>query len=221
MHDMAELNDIVEQLRQADGRVRVLEETNRRVLDALDFVATLGDFQTSINPDQDASAIVAATRDHVGRILPLDASGFMIEPDDGGEMAITECSPQEELAQFQREIDMQIDDGTFAWALNQNRALVVPARTCQKNLVLHALATRSRVMGMFIGFQPSDDQLNTEVSLNLLSILLFQCANALENAALYKKLRAWLPIHCSSSLPTWVPPWASAKSPAGLTCWKV
>lgn len=185
---MAELNDIIEQLRQAEARVRHLEEANRRVLDALDFVATLGDFQTSINPDQDASTIIAATRSHVSRILSLESSAFMLEPDEGGELVIAECAPVEQLGIFQKEIDLQIDDGTFAWALNQNRALVVPARTSQKNLILHALATRSHVMGMFVGFQPADDLVNTEVSLNLLSILLFQCANALENAALYRKL---------------------------------
>ena len=55
--------------------------------------------------------------------------------------------------------------------------------------MLHALATRSRVLGMFVGVLPGPDQIIADVSLNLLSILLFQCANALENAALYQKMR--------------------------------
>jgi len=124
---MEELSDIIEQLRQAEGRVRHLEGVNRRVLDALDFVASLGDFQTSINPDQDASTIMGATRSNVSRILTLEVTAFMTEPQAGGELVITDCTPADHLAQLQREIDLQIDDGTFAWALNQNRALVVPA----------------------------------------------------------------------------------------------
>jgi len=185
---MEELSDIIEQLRQAEGRVRHLEGVNRRVLDALDFVASLGDFQTSINPDQDASTIMAATRSNVSRILTLEMTAFMTEPNDGGELVITDCTPAEQMVQLQREIDLQIDDGTFAWALNQNRALVVPAKTSATNLILHALATRSRVIGMFVGVLPGEEQLITDVSLNLLSILLFQTANALENAALYQKM---------------------------------
>jgi two-component system, sensor histidine kinase len=184
---MVELTEIVEQLRQRDERVRFLEDVNRRVLDALDFVASLGDFQTSINPDQDASTIIAATRENVGRFLPLEASGFMTETEDG-EFALSDCSHEEIRSKLAHEIELQIEDGTFAWALNQNRALVVPAKTSQHNLVLHALATRSRVIGMFVGMQPGEDELVPDVSLNLLSILLFQCANALENAALYQKL---------------------------------
>ena len=185
---MEELSDIIKQLRQAEGRVRHLEGVNRRVLDALDFVASLGDFQTSINPDQDASTIMAATRSNVSRILSLEVTAFMTEPHDGGELVITDCTPADHMAQLQREIDLQIDDGTFAWALNQNRALVVPAKTSATNIVLHALSTRSRVIGMFVGVLPGEEQLITEVSLNLLSILLFQTANALENAALYQKM---------------------------------
>jgi two-component system, sensor histidine kinase len=185
---MVEINEIVEQLRQREGRVRYLEDVNRRVLDALEFVASLGDFQSSINPDQDTSSIVAATRANVGRILTLDASAFMTESEDGGEFVLSDCNPADMREQLAKEVELQIDDGTFAWALNQNRALVVPAKTNQSNLVLHALATRSRVIGMFVGVLPADDQVISDVSLNLLSILLFQCANALENAALYRKV---------------------------------
>jgi signal transduction histidine kinase/CheY-like chemotaxis protein/HPt (histidine-containing phosphotransfer) domain-containing protein len=188
MPDMAEMNDIVRQLRHTEARVRHLEGVNRRVLDALDFVASLGDFQTSINPGQDASAIMAATRSNVCRVLTLEVTAFMTEPDQGGELVITHCTPADRLAQLQHEIDLQVDNGTFAWALNQNRALVVPAKTSATNLVLHALATRSRVLGMFVGVLPGPDQIIADVSLNLLSILLFQCANALENAALYQKM---------------------------------
>lgn len=185
---MKDLSELIEQLRQAEGRVRHLEGVNRRVLDALDFVASLGDFQTSINPGQDASAIMAATRSNVSRILTLEVTAFMTEPHSGGELVITDCSPDDHAAQLQREIDLQIDDGTFAWALNQNRALVVPAKTSANNIVLHALATRSHIIGMFVGVLPGEEQLITDVSLNLLSILLFQTANALENAALYQKM---------------------------------
>ncbi len=185
---MADLTDIIEQLRQAEGRVRHLEEMNRRVLDALDFVASLGDFQSSINPDQDTSAIMGATRANVGRIIALGTTAFMTDAGTDGELAIADCEPAEHRELLQREVERQIEDGTFAWALNQNRALVVPAKTSPANLVLHALATRSRVIGMFVGVLPGEDQMITDVSLNLLSILLFQCANALENAALYQKL---------------------------------
>ncbi len=185
---MTEMTDIIEHLRQTESRVRHLEDVNRRVLDALEFVASLGDFQTSINPDQDSSSILAATRANLGRLLTFRGTAFLMDTAEDGNLLIVDCDPVDERDRIQAEIDSQINDGTFAWALNQNRALVVPARSYGTSLVLHGLATRSRVVGMFVGILPDEEQVITDVSLNLLSILLFTCANALENAALYRKL---------------------------------
>jgi signal transduction histidine kinase/DNA-binding NarL/FixJ family response regulator len=185
---MSEPNEIVESLREAESRVWHLEEVNRQVGDGLEFVASLGDFQTSINPNQDVPTILAATRASLNRLLPFHATAFLTESAQDGNLVISDCDPGADRAQIQDEIDLQIENGTFAWALNQNRALVVPARKYGKALAFHALATRSHIIGMFVGVLPGGDQVVTDVSLNLLSILLFTCANALDNSALYARL---------------------------------
>jgi two-component system, sensor histidine kinase len=186
---MTELTDIIEHLRQTESRVRHLEDVNRRVLDALDFVASLGDFQTSLNADQDAGSILAATRANLSRLLSFRATAFLLDEASDGNLVIADCEPADGRDKVQTEIDQQIEEGTFAWALNQNRALVVPARTFDSSIILHGLATRSKVLGMFVGILPNDDQVITDVPLNLLSILLFTCSNALENASLYGQVR--------------------------------
>jgi two-component system, sensor histidine kinase len=185
---MTDFTEILQQLRKAEARIQHLEDVNRRVLDALDFVASLGDFQASLTPEQDPSSILQATRVNLSRIASFRVRSFLMLADDELEMTLAECDPESERADTQAEIDRLINEGTFAWALNQNRPLLVPAKKSGEMLVLHALATRSRILGMFVGVMPRDDQLLTDVSMNLLSILLFSCANALENAALYKKL---------------------------------
>ena len=186
---MTELTDIIEHLRQTESRVRHLEDVNRRVLDALDFVASLGDFQTSLNADQDAGSILAATRTNLSRLLSFRATAFLLDEAGDGNLVVADCEPIDGRDKIQVEIDQQIEEGTFAWALNQNRALVVPARTFDSSIILHGLATRSKVLGMFVGILPNDDQIITDVPLNLLSILLFTCSNALENASLYGQVR--------------------------------
>jgi len=186
---MTELTDIIEHLRQTESRVRHLEDVNRRVLDALDFVASLGDFQNSLNADQDTASILAATRANLSRLLAFRATAFLLDEAGDGNLVMADCEPRDGQSKIQSEIDQQIEEGTFAWALNQNRSLVVPARTFDSSIILHGLATRSRIIGMFVGILPNDDQIITDVPLNLLSILLFTCANALENASLYAQVR--------------------------------
>ncbi|MBP1657985.1 MAG: Hpt sensor hybrid histidine kinase [Bacteroidetes bacterium] len=186
---MTELADIIEHLRQTERRVRHLEDVNRRVMDALEFVASLGDFQTSLNADKDASAILSATRANMHRILTFSATAFLTDEAEDGNLVLTMCDPDGDRARMQAEIDRLIEEGTFAWALNQNRALLVPARTMNCSIVLHGLSTRSRVVGMFIGTLPDSDEIISDVPLNLLSILLYTCANALQNVSLYRKVQ--------------------------------
>lgn len=185
---MTEFAEIIEHLRETESRAKYLEDVNRWVLDALEFVASLGDFQSSINPDTDSGTILDATRTNLKRLLSFRAVAFLTVSEADFDMVITNCEPDTERSRIQKEVDRQIAEGTFAWALNQNRAVLVPAAFAGETLILHTLATRSRVLGMFVGILPDEETTITEVSLYLLSIILFNCANALENSALYQKL---------------------------------
>ena len=185
---MTEFSEIIEHLRQTEVRARHLEDVNRWVMDALEFVASLGDFQNTINHEQDPQTILAATRTNLNRLLSFRVVAFFTVNEIDNDFEITDCEPEAERGLLQQEVDFQIAEGTFAWALNQNRAVMVPAKNFSETLVLHTLATRSRVLGMFVGVLPPEENKISDVSLNLLSIMLFTCANALENAALYRKL---------------------------------
>ncbi len=185
---MTDFSEIIEHLHQTELRARHLEDVNRWVMDALEFVASLGDFQSTINHEQDLPTILAATKTNLNRLLSFRALAFLTVNETDYDFSIADCEPESERVMLQQEIDFQISEGTFAWALNQNRAVMVPAKNFNLTLVLHTLATRSRVLGMFVGILPAEENKITDVSLNLLSIMLFTCANALENAGLYRKL---------------------------------
>jgi len=185
---MSEFLELVEHLRETETRVKRLEEVNRWVLDSLDLVASLGDFQTRINTDQDDTSILAATRAHLNRLFSFRAIAFLTVRESDFDFTMLDCEPSDDRALLQEEVDLQINEGTFAWALNQNRSVLVPAKNYGNTLVLHALSTRSRVLGMFVGVLPEEALQVTDASLNLLSIMLLNCANALENAALYRRI---------------------------------
>ena len=122
---MTDISEILQQLRKAESKVQHLEEVNRRILDALDFVASLGDLQLVSSPEQDATAILDTAQSNIGRIAPFRAKAFFTLGEDELEMTLTDSKPEEQRKFFQDEVDRLIDNGTFAWALNQNRPLVV------------------------------------------------------------------------------------------------
>jgi signal transduction histidine kinase/DNA-binding response OmpR family regulator len=187
---MSEYSTLAEHLRETETRVRHLEELNRWVLEALEYVSSLGEFQMRSTGDQDARQILGATRSNVRHLLEFDSVAFFVVNDDDLDMTIASWEPEEARDALQNEVDAQIGDGTFAWALNQSRAVLVPAKRSGHTVVLHTVGTRTRVLGMFVGLMEGEASALSEVSLHMLSIVLFTCANALENAALYRRLNA-------------------------------
>jgi signal transduction histidine kinase/ActR/RegA family two-component response regulator len=169
-------------------RIDYLEDINHRLLFILELLVSSGEFHAIINYNQNPKAIILATCSQLNRLLPFKAMGFMMVNETDQSFVLEECEPQSEKILIQNEVDSKITGGEFAWALNQNRPVTVPANTLGHTVILHSLATQSRIRGMFIGML-QDEQLNVnDPSLNALSIILLNTSYALENTALNRIL---------------------------------
>jgi hypothetical protein len=113
---MSEFLELVEHLRETETRVKRLEEVNRWVLDSLDLAASLGDFHSRINDEQDDAAILAAARAHLNRLFAFRAIAFFTVDDADFDFTMIDCEPKADSALLQQEVDLQIGEGTFAWA---------------------------------------------------------------------------------------------------------
>ncbi len=185
MNDFTDLHD---RLRQAEQRARHFETVNRWVLDSLEFIASLGDFQTSQTSGLETGGILEATRNNLRRLIDFRTVAFLLVDEDSLNFDLKEFDPPGDRELIQKEIDYQINEGMFAWALNQSRAVLVPSKHLGKTAVLHSLATRSKVIGMFVGVLPESSSESSDHLLNLVSIVLFNCAHALESALLHQQL---------------------------------
>ncbi len=173
-----------------EERIQHLEKVNRWTMDALDQVVSLGEFQIRLKPDEDPSTIFSHTRERLKRLIPFETLAFFLVNESDFDFIITDCEPQSDRERIVKEVDQQVSDGTFAWALHQNRAVKVPSKFYNNTLVLHPLATASQVMGMFVGVESDGDEPSfNSISSHLLSVLLFNTAHALENSKLYKEIR--------------------------------
>lgn len=177
-----------QKLSRLQERVRFLEETNLNYVTILDILAACGDFQSSVSRESNSNQIVLSAFTQIKRLIPYSSMAFLSVDDDGCfDLAI--CEPEVASADIQGEIDARIMDGTFAWAINQNHAVITSTNDGTRALTLHTLATHSRIRGMFAAVLPKTHG-NVEVAtLNALSTILTYTAYALENATLYDMLR--------------------------------
>ncbi len=176
-------------LEYLEQRIQYLEEINRFTFDALEMAASLGDFQASINKLQEPSIILEEAKTRLHRLIPFDAEAFFLVDELNNDFYLAGCWPEEIGPFIQQEMDYMIDNGTFAWSIRQNRPVIFSTKHHEKKILLHVMATNSRVRGMFMGLLDKDNSYVSEISLSLLSIILLSSANALESFELYKMLR--------------------------------
>ncbi len=162
----------------------------RRLLDALGMLASSGDLQAGIMQDNDVDSILIAARLQMRRILPFQGIAMLLVNDADYSFAVADCEPESSRPLIQKDIDERILDGTFAWALNQNRPVAAPSGHPGHTLVLHSISTRSRIRGMFAGMIKSDEFEANDPSLYILSVILRNAAHSLESTYLYELLRS-------------------------------
>ena len=172
-----------------EARIDYLEEVHRFTVDALEMAASLGDFQSSINRLWEPSAILRESGARVRRLIPFEATAFYLVDEASSDFHLIDCEPEGNRESIKEEIDFFIENGTFAWALRENRPIRVRTRDFGRQVILQVMATRSRVRGLFAGILASGEENIPEVSLSLLSIILLNSANALESFDLYQMVQ--------------------------------
>jgi len=168
-------------------RVDYLEEANRRYVAILEMLASSGDFQADLARAEGLPDIFQATLTQVRRLIPFILTGVLEAMDDGS-FELTSCDSDPACSRLQKATDAAIMDGSFAWALNRNQAVLAPAQG-GGTLLLQSITTRSRIHGMFVGLMPDDSATIDAPTLNALSILINSVAYALESTTLRAMLK--------------------------------
>jgi signal transduction histidine kinase len=174
--------------RELKARIKFLEKENQWFSSAMEMIASMGDIHRDIPRSTDPDFIFSMARRYLNQLLNLKSLAFFLIHEKDNSFYLASGESEEENGRFQVELDHQVENGTFAWALKQNRPLLVESELFKEKLFLHVLGTRSRIKGMVMGcLSRNISKIPPEMS-HLISIILHNTANALENGGLYKLL---------------------------------
>jgi len=176
-------------IHKLEQRIEYLEQANRVYLDALELAMSFGDFQESINKMQEPDVILAETRDRASKLIDFDVQSMFVMQEENSNFNLSLCDPEDMQEQVLKEFEMLIDDGIIAMSINDKRPVMLSSSDNEYQLLVHVMATSSRVRGMFLGMIKSGEADIPEVLLSLLSILMASSANALESYELYGLIR--------------------------------
>jgi signal transduction histidine kinase/CheY-like chemotaxis protein/HPt (histidine-containing phosphotransfer) domain-containing protein len=157
--------------------------------DALDAVASLGRaFQSDEGSVGTPEQIFSASRAVLRRLADFEAMAFLTVDEDGLAFELSQADPPQARGLIQEEVDHQTREGTFSWALYQDRPVLVPGFLLGRWVFMHVLSTPSRVSGMFLASLETRTPFIPEMAQKVLSILLQHCAGSLEAGALHREL---------------------------------
>lgn len=191
------VDQLAEQLEQAQKKISYLEYTNQAVLDALSRLEASGEFQEKIELSYDIPQIFEVLLKEIRRLLRTEACALFTVTPDSYEFVLRAAMPDESKAICQEEIKAQIEYGIFSWALTQRKLTIVPPFFFNrdgwkgKNLILAPLTTANKTIGMLVIVTSLEGKYIPKESLTLLSITAKQAAFAIENALLYQELKQY------------------------------
>jgi signal transduction histidine kinase/ActR/RegA family two-component response regulator len=171
------------------ARIEYLEENRRLIQNALEMALSLGDFQENINKGYGPENILRETEKRVRYLIPYEANAFYLVDQDKSDFALSVCEPSEKKQFLEDQVSYMIDKGFFAWAIRERRGVTISSHDHSKQLMLHVIATYSRIRGMFVGVLPDKKNVLPDKSMTVLSIILLNTANALESLEFYQLLR--------------------------------
>jgi PAS domain S-box-containing protein len=181
--------DDAQQLGFLAARVENLTREKEAALQALQAAAGLGHFDTSYSRLESPEPILAEIACRAGELAPFCAMAVWLVDEDTQDMVLSLSRGGAAGFDPDAEIEALIADHSFAFVLNQPGPAFFRAKGGGGGrLVLHRLATSSRVRGMFLGLLDNGDAPVSDTALALLSVVLNAGAAALESYFLYRHL---------------------------------
>jgi signal transduction histidine kinase len=173
--------------KKLEERIAFLEKNRRFVQNALEMALSMGDFLEIINGEKDVEQILLATQKRINKIIPFETSVlYRINDENNSDFIPAVFDPEQFEGYVKKEIEFMIDEGSFAWALRERRGITISSKDNTRQFVLHVISTPSRIRGLFVGLLPAKKFVIPDYSNTLLSIILMNTANAMENTQLYK-----------------------------------
>lgn len=167
-------------------RINYFDEMNRQMFSIFEMLLSNDAMPTGISHDKISPDLFTVTRLQLKRLMPFKSTAFLSVNEEDYSFILTDLEPLTAKALIEEEVERKISDGAFAWALRQNRPVVVPALDAGYSLILHVIATHSRIRGMFIGMLEDEKFRITDPAFIAISLMLRNLAYMSENRSLYE-----------------------------------
>ena len=119
--------------KELKSRIKFLERENQWFFSAMEMIASMGDMHRDIPRSTNPDFIFSMARRYLNQVLNLKSLAFFLVHEQDNSFYLASGESEGENKRFQMELDHQVENGTFAWALKQNRPCWWKVNCSRKN----------------------------------------------------------------------------------------
>ncbi|MBT8763822.1 hypothetical protein KFV02_07735 [Desulfohalobiaceae bacterium Ax17] len=149
---------------------------------------SLGSFETSLNQLESPLIILEETESKIKKYFHFETTSFFLINEDNSDLTPAFFYPKKSKSFWTKVLDSLILERFIFQAITKQKSIVVSAPDQDKTFLIHALATKSRTRGIFLGLLNGEDDFYPVKQL-LLSIIMFCSAHMLESYELYSQIK--------------------------------
>ena len=161
------------------------------LVELVDKIEQLGQFQDRIDLPANIRKIWRVFLSDLKNLIEVDVCALFMVDDDTHEFALRYVSPEDQRSVCQKEINFQIECGTFSWIINRRQPAVIPSLVFEndRSIILLPLTSTKRTLGLVLLLTPIQENYITQENVKLLTMLAKQYSLVMENTILYERLR--------------------------------
>jgi len=155
--------------------------------EGISSVVSISNDLIGLNEETDVDDILNLLKEKLKQLNYFDSFAFY-KIKDAIDFVQTHVYPSDAGRLIEGDVEHHIDNGTFAWALNNNNPVVVSGPVSKNNQVLFSISTKRRIHGMFIA-NAKDKGNISGVVLDMLQLILSIVAFSIDNNQLTHELK--------------------------------
>ena len=167
-------------IEEKDVALLAAEAKQRFLFNAVELAISIGDIRKENNPSIEIEKIFQFAAEQISQIINFDICGLYKVDQTNSDIKLSACLPAGKQNDLKQIFEFMIENGYIAWALREQRGVSVYSNDIRYRAFLQVIATQSRIRGLFVGLFPVKSRRLPGVSLQGISLVLRNVANALE-----------------------------------------
>ena len=188
--DLFAMREIEKKVKESKNDIPFLRKNYQAILDFNEKMEQFGQFQDKVDITSNIHQLWNVLLNDIKELIDLEVCALFLVDEITHAFILNSVSPEGKGQICREELDCQIECGIFSWILKRRKPAIIPSLVFQnsKTIIMLPLSTVKRTLGILLIITHMNENLITQESIKLLTMLARQVSLVMENMLLFENL---------------------------------